>query len=130
MKRTSISSGSKPLKRTPLKQTSDLGGGGTGLKRTGGLRPRSKKTQDLYRTERIPLVIRILKERPVCERCQRNESCDVHEVLTRGRSGGVRGSAWLDPDNLAALCRPCHIWVTEHPIEAAEEGWVRTSDRT
>lgn len=100
------------MKRTPLNRGESK------------LAPRSKKTAKLYKDVRIPLVKELLEERPVCERCERRPSVDVHERLTRGRSGGVRGTAWLDKDNLVALCRICHNEVTADPDGALEEGWV------
>ena len=112
MKRTPLNRGDSELKRTPLARGSST------------LKPRSARTAKIYREERVPFVKMILEKEPICERCKRNPSVDVHEKLTRGRSGGVRGTAWLDPDNVAALCRECHTWVTDHPKEAEDEGWV------
>ena len=42
---------------------------------------------------------------------------DLHEILSRARGGSIS-----DPENVVALCRPHHTWVTEHPIEAKEMG--------
>jgi hypothetical protein len=115
------------VKRTPLKR------GDSQLKRTelargsSKLKPRSDKTAKIYREKRAPFVERILEEHPTCQRCEMSPSTDVHEILTRGRSGGVRSDAWLDETNVAALCWECHFWVTNHPTEAEEEGWVKPS---
>jgi hypothetical protein len=46
----------------------------------------------------------------------------VHELKSRARGGSI-----LDEDNLAALCRECHDFVTQHPAQALEEGWARSS---
>jgi len=43
---------------------------------------------------------------------------EVHEL---GR-GAYRSSCFLEPELCIALCRPCHRWVTEHPILAQERG--------
>lgn len=56
------------------------------------------------------------------QRCQHprgcpNEAVDPHEIKSRARGGSI-----TDPANIALLCRPCHRWVTEHPLEAAEIG--------
>ena len=51
-------------------------------------------------------------------------SVDVHEKLTRARGGALD-----DPDNLMAVCRPCHDWITTHPKEATERGWMRSAIR-
>jgi hypothetical protein len=69
--------------------------------------------------ERRTLVERVLDDRPICERCSMNPSTDVHEVIRR--------SQWRDGiyvmDNLRALCRRCHRWITEHPQAAHDEGF-------
>jgi hypothetical protein len=69
--------------------------------------------------ERRTLVERVLDDRPICERCHMNPSTDVHEVIRR--------SQWRDGiyvmDNLRALCRRCHRWITEHPQSAHDEGF-------
>lgn len=79
---------------------------------------RSNKQSKRYKRRR-DLVVQILDEFPVCERCSAARSTDVHEL--------VRRSQWREGINhrlnLRALCRPCHIWVTEHPQEAYEQGW-------
>lgn len=94
------------------------------LERRTRLRPRSAKRAAIYREQRIPLVRELLAARPVCERCHRAPSVDVHEIQSRARGGSI-----LDVENLAALCRPCHAWVTEHPREAEAEGWTLPSSR-
>lgn len=118
----------KPIPRhKPLKQ------GSSQMKRS-PLKPRSDKAKDTYRKERVPFVEKVLGERPLCEACptcpagRKNSprnSTDVHEILTRGRSGGVKGKAWLDEDNVLALCRTCHTWITAHPKESLDLGFVR-----
>jgi hypothetical protein len=114
------------VKRTPLTRKTPLKAK-TPLKKGGRLRPRSKRTEEVYK-ERRELVSKVLSERPICERCHHRPSPDVHEILSRGRSGGVFGSAWLDESNVAALCRLCHTWVTGNPAEAEAEGWLRQSE--
>lgn len=112
-------------RRKPLQRRKRLEGGG-GLKRT-PLRRRSLKTQRRYEEERIPLVIKTLQDKPWCEICWRRRSEDCHEKRTRGRTGGVHGEDWLDPDNIMALCRPCHRWVTVNVKEAEELGFLLPS---
>ena len=82
------------------------------------MRFRSKKREREYR-ERRTLVERILDERPVCERCHAARSTDVHEVIRRSQWK----AGYLVTENLRALCRQCHTWVTEHPRAAVEQGW-------
>lgn len=83
------------------------------------MRPRSAKTEKIYRTKRRNLVRSLLSERPVCQRCNADRSHDVHEKKSRARGGSI-----TDVENLVALCRPCHSWVTEHPKKAHEQGWL------
>lgn len=85
----------------------------------GNLRPRSKKTEAIYRKRRV-IVAELLDARPLCERCQHERSTEIHEIKTRARGGSI-----LDLDNLAALCHFCHQWITEHPREGHAEGWLK-----
>lgn len=86
------------------------------------IRPRSKKMEMLYATKRRNIVKKLLNERPVCQRCLSDRSQDVHELKSRARGGSI-----TDLDNLVALCRSCHNWVTQNPKEAKEQGWLKNS---
>ena len=86
------------------------------------MRHRSAKRAKLYRDERVPLVVNLLIERPVCERCKASGSQDIHELKSRARGGSI-----IDVNNLVALCRACHNWITTHPAEATAEGWLKHS---
>jgi 5-methylcytosine-specific restriction endonuclease McrA len=44
---------------------------------------------------------------------------DAHELVRRSQGGSI-----TDLENIVLLCRPDHQWVTEHPREAAEQGWA------
>ena len=44
---------------------------------------------------------------------------DVHEILTRGRGGSI-----ISEDNVLALCRTCHHFITNEPAWAKENGFV------
>lgn len=113
----------KPLKRTPLKRGAPP-------------KKRSKKREKLYE-ERRPFVARILKERPLCEACKifaahdnkttylQHLSKDVHEIVRRSQGGSI-----LDPDNVLAVCRPCHVRIGNYPelafeLGLAKHGWER-----
>lgn len=118
------------------------------------MRQRSEKRARLYagdeHTEgRAALVARILAERPRCEAgvsigrlallraghqpddahsppvllaagCQ-GHSVDVHERLPRSGGGSL-----FDPANLLAVCRPCHEFIHEHPLDAIALGLRRS----
>jgi len=65
---------------------------------------------------------RILEERMACE--ARIRGCtmmptDVHEIKTRARGGSI-----IDEHNVLALCRSCHVFITENPGWAVETGFV------
>lgn len=103
------------------------------LKRTGRLKPRSKKTDDVY-VERRKLVKRLLTERPFCEACPvfaahdnkityvRRPSQDIHEILRRSQGGSI-----LDEPNLLAVCRPCHRRIGDSPELAFNLGLAKRS---
>ncbi len=89
------------------------------MKRT-PLKPRSKKTQALYKV-RVPLVRELLEEYPLCQRCLMARSVDAHELITRARGGSI-----IDKENMVALCRECHNWIHTHSKQAGE--WLRRRD--
>jgi hypothetical protein len=118
--------GNKPLQaKTPLKQNSQLA--------------RSAKAQQLYKEKRIPLVKKLLTERPWCEACpvyaehddrqffRVQPSCDLHEIKSRGRTGGIHSEEWLDEANILCVCRGCHRRITDNPQEAQELGLLKPS---
>lgn len=93
---------------------------------------RSKKTAKRYKEERVPFVKYMLGKFPVCAAqlpgCT-HEAVDVHEILTRGRSGGVHGEAWLQEENCATLCRPCHTRITDDPKLGESIGLISRSGK-
>ena len=86
------------------------------------MRHRSKRMERIYEEDRRRIVRDLLATYPVCVRCWRNPSTDVHELKSRARGGSI-----TDLSNLVCLCRVCHDWVTQHPKEATEQGWLRNS---
>ncbi len=88
-------------------------------RRTRGLAQRSAKREALYRTDRRPLVKRLLSERPVCEwaTCWA-ASVDCHEIKSRARGGSI-----TDERNIACLCRPHHDLITQNPNLAEAAGF-------
>ena len=112
------------MKRTPLRRT-------TGLSRsTTPIRKRSKRVAALYREQRIPLVRRLLAERPACEiawdaNC-RGRSESVHEVIKRSHGGAIvpGPKAEAQGQRFVAACLPCNGAVEDHPAEARSRGWA------
>lgn len=86
------------------------------------MRYRSKKTAKLYREQRIPLVKMMLDGFVYCKRCEAAQATEVHELKSRARGGSI-----TDPDNCVPLCHECHRWITEHPKQALEDGWLKNS---
>lgn len=114
------------MKRTPLKRTTPLKRG-PAPKRNTPIAPMSTKRKRMS-VKRRQFVSDVLATRTRCEagpsirtkdswhRCG-GFSVDVHEVLTRARGGDI-----LDPDNVKAICRPCHDWIHRHSAYALELG--------
>ena len=85
------------------------------------INPVSKKRASLNILRRS-FVKKILNDRMMCE--ARIHGCtymptDVHEILTRGRGGSI-----IDENNVLALCRNCHHFITNEPAWAKENGFV------
>ena len=57
-----------------------------------------------------------LEANPWCLRCG-GTATDVHHMA------GRVGDLLLDESKWAAMCRDCHAYATEHPLEAIERGW-------
>lgn len=107
------------MKRSPLKRGKGLARTG-GLKRTGRLQYRSKKTQEKYDKERIPLVAAQLEAQPWCQLdfpgCWGKATC-VDELKSRGRGGSITNTA-----NCVSACVPCNGYKEDHPAEAHARG--------
>lgn len=131
------------MKRSPLKRTGFKPGPKSQLKSNkplrsnGQLRPRSAKAQKLYKEKRVPLVKKLLEERPWCEACPKyaeldgltfyrvRPSRDLHEMLSRGRTGGINSDEWLDETNILCVCRECHMRITDNSDEAEQLGLMK-----
>ena len=108
---------------TPLKRTGGLTAttglqARTPLERVTRLRPVSDKRTRENRERRAMLAAKY-PARPLCEVpwCTRWAD-DAHEPLTRARGGSI-----VDPENVAAICRPHHDEITfEEPGWAYELG--------
>ena len=114
------------MKRTPMNRGSGGLARSTPMKRGAPLAQRSLKMKAKYAGSgaaegRRAFVARILAERPECQAVIANvcdgQSVDVHELLARSAGGSI-----VDDANVRALCRPCHTWVGDHPLEALARG--------
>lgn len=105
------------MKRSPMPtRTARLRTGralvrGTPLRRVSARQRRVNATRGLA-------VAALLAEHPWCQArlagCS-GRATDGHELLRRSQGGDP-----TRPDK--ALCRPCHAWVTEHPMQAVTLG--------
>jgi hypothetical protein len=97
-----------------------------GLLRRVGIKPMSRKRRRENRIRKRNMIT-AFGQQPMCQLgpalalfginvCD-GRAMDANEVLLRGRGGSI-----TDPANVTPGCRPCHTWVTEHPIEAVELG--------
>jgi len=99
------------------------------MKRT-RLKPRSKKMDKFYKEVRIPEVKKILSEgsswcpvkSPVCTKYVQG----VHEILPRGRAGGIIKAH--RKGNLVATCHACNGYISENSKWATEYGWLKHYD--
>lgn len=93
------------MKRTAMPQRR------AGLARSSRLPYRSRKTADLYRKVRVPLVVQLLDETPRCEvpACWRKPTV-LHEVVRRSQGGSI-----TDRANIRVICDPCHEEITFRP---------------
>ena len=100
-----------PLRsKTPLKRSQ-------GLKRGGRLRNASPKRQREYK-EYAKVKQAYLALHPICERCKKAKSQDIHHKA--GRVG-----PWLCRyEFFAATCRTCHDEIHANPIAARKQGWI------
>ena len=125
MKRSPLNRGNKRLRQNkPLQSKKKLA-------------PRSKKAKKLYKEKRVPLVQRLLAERPWCEAClvfaehdglvgvRVRKSQDLHEIRSRGRTGGINSDEWLDEENILCVCRQCHNRITDNSKEAEALGLLK-----
>lgn len=88
---------------------------------------RSSKKRDRENRLRRKVVEKLAEERGTDCQAQVEGVCtgramDAHERLTRARGGSI-----TDGRNILLVCRPCHDFITAHPLEAAERGLLRWS---
>jgi hypothetical protein len=100
-----------PLRsKTPLKRSQ-------GLKRGGRLRNASPKRQREYK-EYTKVKQAYMALHPICERCKKAKSQDIHHKA--GRVG-----QWLCRyEFFAAVCRACHDAIHENGVAARKQGWI------
>ena len=103
MKRSELKRGSKGLRRTGIKRYTELKPGTKPLARRKPLHSVSKKQGKLNR-ELKALLDLYRGLHPLCERCGRRPSNDIHEIL----GGPLRMVARRHRSCILALCRPCH----------------------
>ena len=86
------------------------------------MKRRSDRMERIYREDRRRIVRDLLATYPICRRCHRAASTDVHEIKSRARGGSI-----TELSNLVCLCRVCHDVITQNPAMAEAEGWSKHS---
>lgn len=105
------------MKRTgELRRTTPLARTG-GLSRTKGLSPTSAKRKGLLRAYAAVRSEALVRDSERCQRCGSTQQLECHH-----KAGRV-GSRLLALDNLVIVCRDCHVFLTEHPLQAYAEGF-------
>ncbi len=110
-----VKRGKPPQRKTELKRGKRLERGSAELKRSGPLRPVSKKRQRENRERRAMVNERWpggVRPRCIVPWCT-NLADDLHEPLTRARGGSI-----TDPDNTVPVCRRCHDEIGAEPAWA------------
>ena len=113
-----------PLRTKPAPAGSSIPAGGRAPKRSAPIRPASRKTAErdrLYRQLRSVFIgagdrcVAGGRLPVVCD----GLATDVHHTMGRSARYMLNVATW------ARLCRPCHLWVTDHPAEARRLGLSR-----
>ena len=107
MKRSSMKRSSKPMKRSRLN-------------------PRSKKMAKFYKEVRVPAVIAVIGDMkrpcPVKSQVCTHYIQSIHEILSRGRAGGIIVAH--KPGNIIGTCHACNSYISSHPQWAKDNGWL------
>ena len=89
------------LKRSPIKKVSD----------------KKAKRDAAYSVLRRDY----LEKKPICEVCCSAKSTEIHHKY----SGADRAKYQNDTSTWVAICRTCHTWTHENPIEARKLGLLK-----
>lgn len=110
MKRSSMKRSTKPMKRSRLN-------------------PRSKKMAKFYKEVRVPAVIAVIGDMkrpcPVKSQVCTHYVQGIHEILPRGRAGGIIVAH--KPGNIIGTCHACNSYISSHPLWAKDNGWLKSN---
>ena len=85
---------------------------------------RGRRGKRLYRDAKA-VYARIAEEQQVCRKCgtagEYGNPLEIHHLLPKSS-----GREQLESTNLVRLCRVHHQWAHNNPIEAREQGWLRS----
>ena len=85
---------------------------------------RGRRGKRLYRDAKA-VYARVVEEETVCRKCgtagEYGNPLEIHHLLPKSS-----GREQLEPTNLVRLCRVHHQWAHNNPIEAREQGWLRS----
>lgn len=84
-----------------------------------------KIRKESSRTRRRNAEYAILRQQmlvlyPVCQRCGKRPSVDIHHLISRNLSP----KDVLNMDLMKCICRQCHHWIHDHPASAYMTGWL------
>ena len=111
------------LPRSPLARKTPLARAQRPLPRGKGIKPRSAKREAQDEDYRA-LVDEIVADALVCAVCRVNPPSDPHHLLPQSS-----GKGRMDPENIKAVCRPCHRYIDDHPAWAMANGWTKSRFR-
>ena len=85
-----------------------------------------------YREKRVPLVLAVLARANGQCQIKWDEHCDgvaegVHEIMSRGRGGGIMAEGVNAMENVQAACHWCNEQVSLHAVEAKARGFLRSA---
>lgn len=105
-------------------------------KRRKPVNPRSDRLADFYREVYVPMVREAVGDgRRPCP--VKSPDCSgfvegLHEVVSRGRAGGLQAAvteitlrAAIDAGEVVPCCNRCNGWASEHPLEAHDLDLLR-----
>lgn len=84
---------------------------------------RSAKTAKHYRDQRIPFLVEMLEEFPVCQ-IQFDQRCTQIATTVHEKRKKSQGGSDVDRANCLSSCSFCNFIIECEPIEAHERGFV------
>ena len=90
-------------------------------------KPIASRSSKRIKEEREYMILRnkFLVSHPLCQ-AKISTVCKVHSTdVHHTHSGADRSSTFTDDKTFLSVCRACHMWIHNHPIEARELGLLK-----